>query len=73
MQYNAQSQVVNVAAYPQLCGSWPGDEWPEDILFGQYADSAELCAELPGEYKRDNVKLQRNYGRVKSAKSSVPK
>lgn len=64
MQYNAQSQAVNLAAYPQLCGSWSSNEWPEDILFEQYADSVELCAELPGEYERDNVKLQRNYGRV---------
>lgn len=64
MQYNAQSQAVNVAAYPQLCGSWLGNEWPEDDLWEPHHNFVELCGELPGKYERDNVKLQRDYGRV---------
>ena len=71
MRYNVQSQAVNVAAYPQLCGSWPGDEWPENILFEQHADSVELCAELHGAAE-DGVALVLQ-DLVKSAKSSVPK
>lgn len=68
MQYNAQSQAVNVAAYPQLCGSWPGDEWPKDDLIEQRGDFVELCGGLSLEHKQivgaENGKLSRIYGRV---------
>lgn len=46
-------QQFSVAAYPQLCGSWPGDGWPEDILLEQRDDLIDRCAaehiECPGE------------------------
>jgi|GEM_PF-2806071 len=62
MRYNAQPQVVNVAAYPQLCGSWPGDEWPEDDLWKPHHKFAELCGDVQLEYGRESMKLQRNGG-----------
>lgn len=37
-------QEASPPAYPQLCGSWPGDEWPEDDVSGdRYSDHANLC------------------------------
>ena len=42
-----QSQPANVAAYPQFCGSWPNDEWPEDAPIYQYGCFVELCTEFP--------------------------
>ena len=49
----AQSQSVNIAAYPQFCGSWPGDEWPEDELIDQQYSSAELCTGLYLEHESE--------------------
>ena len=42
----AQSQSMNVAAYPQFCGSWPGDEWPEGEAMNEHPSFAEVCAGL---------------------------
>ena len=70
MQNKAQSQIqqANIAAYPQLCGSWPSDEWPDDALIDQHRGFVELCAgshvDLGSEIESGNMKLQRNYGRV---------
>lgn len=64
MQYNAQSQAVNVAAYPQLCGSWLGNEWPEDDLWEQHHNFVELCGDVQIEYGRESLKLQRNDGKA---------
>jgi threonyl-tRNA synthetase len=40
----ARSQQANVSVYPQFCGSWPNDEWPEDALIYQRGDFVDLCA-----------------------------
>jgi len=44
-------QEVSPAAYPQLCGSWPGDEWPEDAPENWHSDLANFC--LSAEYARE--------------------
>lgn len=49
----AQSQSVNIAAYPQFCGSWPNDEWPEDELIDQHRSFAEVCAGLYLEHESE--------------------
>jgi hypothetical protein len=43
-------QHISVAAYPQLCGSWPGDEWPEEVLFEPNDAFSCLCAASQNEY-----------------------
>lgn len=42
-------QGVSPTALPQLCGSWPGDEWPE-APDEQPGGPANLCAGSPGVY-----------------------
>ena len=41
----------SLAAYPQLCGSWPGDDWPEEKELEPRGDFAALCACSPIEYE----------------------
>lgn len=43
-------QHISVAAYPQLCGSWLGDEWPEDVLLEPNDALSHLCAASQSEY-----------------------
>jgi hypothetical protein len=52
-EFNARAfQEVSPAAYPQLCGSWPGEEWPEDDRAGDRQNAlAHFC--LPAEYARE--------------------
>ncbi len=59
----AQSQSVNIAAYPQFCGSRPGDEWPEDELIDQHSSFAEICAGLYLEYEGELEDGGRQYER----------
>lgn len=58
----AQPQQANVSAYPQFCGSWPNDEWPEDALIYQRGDFVDLCAgshvEHEGESEDRLLKLK---------------
>lgn len=42
-------QEASPAAHPQLCGSWPGDEWPE-VPGEQPGGPVNLCAGSPGVY-----------------------
>lgn len=70
----------NVASLPQLCGSWPGVDWPDDLLTYRHGDFAEICAGprvgsvgeigvcrlLRVEVVRGSEGLQRIVGRVES-------
>jgi threonyl-tRNA synthetase len=47
----AQSQQANVSVYPQFCGSWLNDEWPEDALIYQRGDFVDLCAGSHAEHE----------------------
>lgn len=47
-------QESSPAAYPQLCGSWLGDEWPEDAPDEQFGGRVDLRAGLPGIYARED-------------------
>jgi hypothetical protein len=50
-EFNARAfQEVSPAAYPQLCGSWPGDEWPEDDISSSDWQNALAHFCLPAEY-----------------------
>lgn len=44
---NEVCQPASLAAHPQLCGAWPGDEWPGALgeLSGEPVD---LCASSLG-------------------------
>ncbi|HEY1351339.1 MAG TPA: hypothetical protein VGF67_17090 [Ktedonobacteraceae bacterium] len=42
-------QGASPAIHPQLCGSWPGDEWP-DGPDEEAGGPASLCAGSPGVY-----------------------
>lgn len=44
-----KNQAVPAAAHPQLCGSWPGDEWP-DVSAEQAGRPVNLCASFPAVY-----------------------
>ena len=44
-------QEVSPAAYPQLCGSWSGEEWPEGAPGNWRNELASFC--LPAEYARE--------------------
>jgi hypothetical protein len=46
------SQAASPAAHPQLCGSWPGDEWP-DASGEQSGGPVNLCAGSPVVYPCD--------------------
>jgi hypothetical protein len=48
--YNERrDQAISPAAHPQLCGSWPGDEWPD--ASGQPSGGpVNLCAGSPVVY-----------------------
>lgn len=73
-------QPVHAASLPQLCGSWPGADWPDDPLSYQRGDFAEVCTGPHVEYVgeigvcrlrrveivRGSAGLQRIAGRVES-------
>jgi len=44
-----KSQFVTPVAHPQLCGSWPGNEWP-DASAEQAGRPVNLCASSPAVY-----------------------
>lgn len=70
------SPQVYAANHPQLCGSWPNDEWPADVLIYQHGEFIDLCSAPHVEYAheigackllrvaqvRDGKGLQRVYG-----------
>lgn len=48
-EFNARAfQEVSPTTYPQLCGSWLSEEWPENVSGDWHNDLAHLC--LPAEY-----------------------
>ena len=46
-------QEVSAAAYPQLCGCWLGDEWPENMPGEQPGGHLNLCPGSSGVYANE--------------------
>lgn len=40
-------QPIRAFNAPQLCGSWPNHDWPDDAVVHQHGNPAEICAGSP--------------------------